>query len=188
MKSTPLTSPSSLSRLTISLHWLVAVAMIGLASAGVLMKYWEVWSLYPIHKSLGLLAFSLIIIRVIWRLKCGWPTPTTTHAKHEQLAAKATHWVLLLTTLLMPLSGMLASGASGHGFGLFGLTLVPSNHSLTTPEEVIPYSEQWANVGYAIHTYAGIVLAAALSLHILGALKHHLLDHDQTLLRMLGRG
>ncbi|HEY7773066.1 MAG TPA: cytochrome b [Marinagarivorans sp.] len=187
MKPTALTPPAPLGKLTINLHWIVAGAMIGLACAGVLMKYWEVWSLYPIHKSLGILAFVVIITRILWRLKSGWPTPARPYARREQIAAKVTHWVLLITTLLMPLSGMLASGASGHGFGLFGLTLVPTNHSLATPNEVIPYSEQWANIGYAIHTYAGIVLAAALSLHILGALKHHLLDRDQTLLRMLGR-
>ncbi|MFT7560836.1 MAG: cytochrome b561 [Flavobacteriales bacterium] len=182
MNNTP-----KLSRTTISLHWLVAIFMIGLASIGLIMKYWEVWALYPIHKSLGVLALLIILPRVIWRLKKGWPKPARKGQAYEQILAKVTHWVLISATLIMPLSGMILSWGSGHGFGIFGLNVVPTNHSSINPEEVVPYSETFANIGYILHPWVGYLLVGAVVLHVLGAIKHHVYDKDATFKRIIGK-
>ena len=99
------------------------------------------------------------------------------------------HWVLLIGSLAVPVTGMLYSGLSGHGLGVFGLvTLVPTNHSALDPNVVVPYSEYWGLVAQQTHQVIAHVLAGAIALHIAGALKHHLIDRDRTLLRMLGAG
>lgn len=180
-------SPRNLSRISIGFHWAVAITMIGLVLAGFTMKYLEVWFLYPIHKSIGILALLIIVPRVLWRLKEGWPTPASEYQRHEQILSKSVHWVLIIATVAMPLSGLLLSGASGHGFGIFQWELFPANHSLENPDEVIAFSESGYALGAAIHQWVGFILAASVVLHIAGALKHHFMDKDGTLRRMLGR-
>ena len=178
---------NKLSRLTIRLHWLVAIVVVGLVCVGVLMKYGQLWSLYPIHKSFGVLALLVILPRVVWRIKNGWPKPVHSGRLIEQRLAKVVHWLLILATLVMPISGMLLSGAGGFGFGVFGLTIVPANHALDNPEEAVAYNDALSQFGYGMHSWAGYLLILAIVLHVIGAFKHHWVDRDLTLKRMLGR-
>ncbi len=175
-----------LSPLTISLHWLVAISSIGLIVLGIYMVKQEAWHLYHWHKSIGLLVFGVIIVRVIWRLKNGLPQPVRQFSALEHRAALAAHWLLLACTLAMPLFGMLYSGASGHGFGIFGLELLPHNPDPAKPGQVIAYSSELAAIGQRMHGWLGYLMAALVLLHVAAALKHHLFDKDGTLVRMLG--
>jgi cytochrome b561 len=60
-----------LSNLTIFLHWVVGLTIIALAAVGVYMSENEAFELYPIHKSIGVLIFAVIIVRVYWRFVNG---------------------------------------------------------------------------------------------------------------------
>lgn len=150
------------------------------------MALTEAYGIYPIHKSIGVLALPLLMARAVWRLKQGWPEPLHPYSALQQGLAKLTHWALLLGVIALPISGMIYSGASGNGFGIFGLQLFPSNYH---PSEglAIPYHELLAVVGETAHEWLAYGLAAILGLHIAGALKHHLIDGDGTLKRMLGK-
>lgn len=176
--------PQPLSRTTRYLHWLVGGAILILIAIGLYMARTETWALYPIHKSVGIIVFVLAGIRVCWRWKEGWPKSIGDYPRAEKVAAKATHWLLIIATLALPVSGMLYSGASGHGFGVFGVVLVPENHSASG--EVIPYNEAFGIFGQTAHSWIGYAVIVLLCLHIGGALKHHFLDNDATLRRMLG--
>ncbi|CAG8998303.1 MAG: Cytochrome b561 [Candidatus Celerinatantimonas neptuna] len=175
-----------LSHITISLHWLIALTIIGLWIVGYYMMHWSVYPLYDIHKSIGVIVFLFIVVRVIWRLFEGWPVPVTQYQKMEHLLAQIVHWVLLISTITMPVFGMLWSGASGYGFGIFHFQIIHANINSGHPHQVIPYSVFWAKVGEIGHVYNAYILLGALALHIIGALKHHLVDKDGLLLRMLG--
>ena len=177
-------SKKDLGLVSIVLHWIVALGVITLALIGLYMTSNEAWFLYPYHKSFGLILFPIIVIRVLWRLKQGWPVAVSRYSSVEHNLAKITHWLLLILILLMPLTGMIYSGASGHGFGIFGLELFP--HQYTEAGEPIPYRESWRDFGQAAHRYLGNCLIALIVLHIAGALKHHFIDKDSTLKRMLG--
>ena len=176
-----------LSRLSIALHWLVALTIIALTIVGIYMSRAEAWALYPIHKSIGVLAFLIVVLRIVWRIKNGWPAPASNYPRHEQIFAKLVHWILIIATIAMPVSGMIFSGASGHGFGIFGWTILAPNHAPDKPDQVVPYNELLANTGEFLHETIAYVMIAAIVLHIFGALKHHLIDRDATLLRMLGQ-
>ncbi|MFA5985120.1 MAG: cytochrome b [Methylococcaceae bacterium] len=176
-----------LSWVTIVLHWLVAIPMIGLISLGLLMVNLELFDYYGLHKSIGVMLAAVILLRVAWRIRQGWPTPVASYPKAQALLAKAVHWSLIISTVLMPLSGMLFSGASGHGFGVFGLSLVSENLDAAKPGAVIPLSKFWSTVGQTVHEYMGYLLILAIIVHIAGVIKHHYFDKDTTLLRMLGR-
>jgi cytochrome b561 len=173
----------------ITLHWVVGITILFLLATGLYMAATDAWSLYPIHKSIGVLLFFVAVTRAIRRLRAGWPAPVSQYHRIEQSLSKLTHWVLLIGSLAVPLTGMMYSGVSGHGFGLFGLvTLVPMNHSELDPSIVVPYSKYWELVTQQTHQIIAYVLVGAIALHAAGALKHHFIDRDSTLLRMLGAG
>lgn len=179
--------PSKLSPLTITLHWLVGLGMIALTAIGLYMSRAEVWALYPIHKSIGVLLFVLILARVLWRIKNGWPAQLAGGSKLEHLLAKLVHWLLITATLAMPISGLMHSGAGGHGVAVFGLQIVPSQHSADKPDQALPYNAGMAELGEAVHEWLGYLLILALILHVAGALKHHWVYKDGVLRRMLGQ-
>jgi cytochrome b561 len=96
----------------------------------------------------------------------GWPLPVSNYAKHEVVLAKIVHWLLIVSTVLMPISGMVHSGASGHGFGIFGFEIVHANPNPADPEKVIPLNEFWSVFGQTAHEYIGYVLIFAIVLHV----------------------
>lgn len=179
-------TPTKLSPVSVALHWLVGVGMIALTAVGLVMSRAEIWALYPIHKSVGVLLFALILVRVLWRIRNGWPEALPGGSKLEYALAKLVHWLLISITLAMPISGMMHSGAGGHGVAVFGLQLVPSQHSADKPNEALPYNAGVAEFGAAAHEWIGYLLILALVLHVAGALKHHWIYRDGVLRRMLG--
>lgn len=175
-----------LSPITISLHWIVALTIIALLGIGIYMANAHVYSLYPIHKSVGVCIFAVILLRVIWRIKNGWPEPVSEYKKIEQLGSKIAHYVLLIGSVIIPLSGMMMSGLGGHGIKVFGLELMARNPDPNNAQEVIPINGALAELGSVLHEYVSYIIIAALVLHIAGAFKHHIIDKDGTLIRMLG--
>lgn len=87
----------------------------------------------------------------------------------------------------MPISGMMMSGFGGHGIFIFGFELVAMNPVPANPNEVIATNAQLAGIGHEMHGFIGEVLIFAIVLHVVGAVKHHVIDKDNTLRRMLGR-
>ena len=174
----------SLSRTTKTLHWTVAIGMITLIAVGIFMHETENFALYPIHKSFGVLIVFLALPRVIWRIKKGWPTTLGSPSNIMAMAAKAVHWLLLLATVIYPVSGMMMSGAGGHGIAVFGLNLLDSNYDAIT-KEAVPLNETLAGVGHFVHETFTFILIAAIVLHVVGAIKHHVIDKDATLKRMV---
>lgn len=173
-----------LSRLTIILHWIIAITMICLIVAGFCMVYKKVFWLYDYHKSIGVMIFLVALLRVVWRYKNGWPTPLSQLDKLQQTLAKTIHWLILAATVIMPISGMFNSGFSGHGFGIFGFEIVPANR---LDDNFVPYNHLLARLGHVSHKFFGFALVAAIFIHIAGAMKHHLINKDGTLLRILGK-
>lgn len=176
-------SSTSYGLLSILLHWLVALAVFGLFGLGLWMvelDYYSSWrhTAPNLHKSIGLSLFALMLLRLLWRLISPPPAPLASYSRATRLAAKLGHALLYVGLFALMVAGYLISTADGHGIRVFGLFAVPA--TLTS----IPDQEDVAGV---VHQYLawGLVLFAAL--HALAALKHHFIDRDVTLLRMLGR-
>ena len=175
-----------LDHITILLHWLIAITIIGLIALGLYMTHFELYDYYDMHKSIGIILSGIILVRVVWRIKQGWPVPASNNGKNELFLAKITHWLLITSSVLMPITGMISSGATGHGFGIFRLAMLKENIDPFNPEKTIPLSQFWGEVGEIAHEYMGYILILAIVIHIAGALNHHLIYKDSTLLRMLG--
>lgn len=164
-------------------HWSIALCILAMWTLGFYMTRTESYQFYHSHKSIGLLLIGLLFLRLLLRSFKGLPAPAHNYPKHEQVLAKLTHWALLILCAVMPIFGIMYSVASGHDLGIFGWELI--HHNLANgSEEVAPRSVFWMNTGQTMHAYLNYVLAAALVLHISGALKHHFIDKDNTLKRM----
>lgn len=167
----------------VAMHWFMAVVVIGMFALGFWMvdlTYYHDWYKQgpDIHRSIGILLFGLMVVRVCWRGANKNPEPVPGQKRWEVLSAKAAHGLLYILLFVAMVSGYLISTADGSAISVFGWFEVPSvTGQIKGMEDTAGEVHYWA-------TWALIVLAAV---HAAGALKHHLIDRDNTLRRMLGQ-
>jgi len=164
---------------TIIVHWLSALAVIGLFALGYWMltlSYYDPWyRLGPWwHKSIGLTLLALTLIRLLWRLFN--KKPDLVGSRFEKLGAHVGHTFLYALLLVTMVSGYLISTADGRGISVFDWFTVPA---LITS---IPAQEDLAG---EVHWYSALALVITAAGHAVAALKHHFIDKHQTLRRML---
>lgn len=163
----------------IILHWLTALAVIGLFALGLWMvelTYYDSWytEALAIHRSIGILLFVLVLLRLAWRL--GNPRPEPFGRPLEKRLAGTMHWLLYLFMFAVLISGYLISTAKGKPIDVFDWFAVPATvHDLPDQEDMAGLIHLWLAWGL-------IVLSSG---HTLAALKHHFIDHDASLRRML---
>jgi len=175
-------TPQGYGLVSISLHWLMAVGILGLALLGLWMTdltYYSPWyRTAPFwHKSVGILLAVLLVVRLLWRWSNPRPAHLPSHTRWETRLASLVHGLLYLLLLVILLSGYLISTARGQGISVFGWFELPA---------LISGLPQQADRAGAVHYWAAMLLLGLVGLHALGALKHHLIDRDNTLRRMLG--
>ncbi|MDG6778380.1 cytochrome b [Thiomicrorhabdus sp. zzn3] len=171
---------------SIGFHWLLAVAILGLFALGVWMvelDYYSTWyhQAPEIHKSVGVLVMMAMIIRWGWNLAGGSPAPLVhqtgrVSAHWQRRAIKAVHWLLYLWVLALGVSGYLISTAEGHAVSVFGW--------FDVPVWIAPFDNQ-ADLAGEVHEWLAYSLMGLVTLHLVGALKHHFINQDNTLKRML---
>ncbi|WP_448564790.1 cytochrome b [Thalassotalea ganghwensis] len=172
---------SDLKQQTRYMHWLSALIIIGLLSTGLYMSDGNHYGLYDWHKAIGFIALAIIIIRLLIRYRHPWPSAAL-GTPHQKLV-HYTHQFLLLASLLMPISGLLYSGFGGYGVSIGSVELIPSYYN--EKGQVIAPNLMLSNLGDFIHQYLGYLFTLIVIMHLLAALKHHFIDRDDTLSRML---
>ncbi|MFQ5519733.1 MAG: cytochrome b [Mariprofundus sp.] len=165
---------------SIAMHWLMALvifAMFGLGLWMVELNYYDSWyhDAPYIHKAVGMLLLFALIFRLIWRLTN--TRPKLMGAAWEQFIALLVHRSHYLLLFGITITGYLIPTAEGVGIDVFGLFSVPASVSFT--------KEQADLIGI-IHLYVAWAVIALAAAHAGAALKHHFIDNDNTLLRMLG--
>jgi cytochrome b561 len=165
------------------LHWLVALAVAGLFPLGLWMTgldYYDPWYRQgpDLHKGIGVLLFMVLLLRLGWRLWSPPPEPLENHSRIEKIAAHLVHRALYLLLFLIMVSGYLISTADGRPLAVFGWFEIPA---------LIAGVEGQEDVAGRVHLILALTLVACVALHVAGALKHHFIDRDRTLLRMFGR-
>lgn len=171
---------SKLSHLSVAFHWIVGLGMIAMIAFGLLLNsipkegrgFWV-----GLHKEFGVLLLALATVRLVWRLRNGFPLAAAVYKAWERSLAGVTHWLLLLATLLMPVSELVMSIGGGRPTNVFGLFTIPA---LAEKNKLLN------GIGHEVHEILGYVLILAVGLHVAGALKHHIMDGDGTLRRMVG--
>lgn len=134
-------------------------------------------TLFSIHKTLGVMVFFVALGRIIWALI--QPKPKLLHGDRrlEAFAAETVHWALYGSLVAVPLSGWIHHAAT-RGFAPIWW---PFGQGLP----LIPQSPQLSELFSTLHFFFVLVMVASLLLHIAGAAKHHIIDRDATLRRML---
>lgn len=173
-----------LSKRTISLHWIVAALAFTLLTLGIYMTNIQAYNLYTLHISLGVLFLAFAATRILWRIREGFPKSLGTLSNNHRKAAKLVHLTLLILTLVLPVSGIFMSYLAGYGVHFFGWTLLPVNLNPTTHEPTA-LNEQWVTFFTIAHRIGAYAMIGLILLHAGAAFKHHFLDKDTTLLRML---
>lgn len=172
-------APVRYGAVAIALHWLMALAILGLMGVGVWMTDLkpspQKFEIYALHKSAGLLVLALAAFRLIWRVTHRPPPLPPATPTWQARAAALTHGALYALMLAMPITGWLQHSAAGYPLSWFGLFKVPA--LIGRDRAALAFWQQW-------HEWLAWALAALILLHVAAALKHHFLDRDGLLGRM----
>ena len=174
-------APSETSRyssVALALHWLLAILLVGMIGVGWYMLSIEdepgSGRLFTLHKSVGIVVLALVVWRLSWRLgHPPAPLPVSVPAWQER-ASKASHRLLYAAMIAMPLLGLTGSAFSKSGIEFVGLSIpriAAPNHDL-------------AEAFFTAHSVVAWVLVALISIHVLAALKHLIVDRDGVFQRM----
>ena len=131
--------------------------------------------LVPIHRSVGLSLLLLTALRVAWRIAAPLPPHPADTPPWQTALARTVQASLYAGLLAMPLLGWFGSGAEGDAVSFLGIVPLPD---LTEPDQEL------ADRVFRLHGWLGYAIVALISLHVAGALRHHLLKRDGVLPRM----
>ncbi len=192
MTSTP--TPRRYTTIAIILHWLVALCVLGLLGLGSIMVWAPAelvnltvkFNLYQWHKSFGFTVFVLMVVRLLWRVSHKPPPLPDTLKPSERFMAHVTHYGLYILLLIMPLVGWAVVSTASFNVPtfLFQTYHLPHISFLATHPDKAFIS--W--LASTTHLTLAIIIAGLVGLHIAGALKHHFINRDDVLKRMLPQG
>lgn len=160
-------------------HWIMALGIIGAGVLGLIMTEMDRGmtkvNAFAIHKSIGLTVLALLALRLTWRIFDRKPADEPM-PRWQRLAAHATHGVLYLFMLALPLSGWIYNSARGYPLQWFKQFNLPA---------LVEKNQELGDLAISVHIILFWVLVTVLLGHIGGALLHHFHERDNTLLRML---
>lgn len=174
-------SRSGFGLVAIVFHWVGAILAVGLFISGLWMtglSYYDEWynRAPDLHRAFGVVLFVLLGLRLIWRLLNPTPLPEPGTHRWESRLSMVVHWAMYLLLFAIIAAGYLLSTVDGRSIDVFGLFQVPS---------VYEAGDGFEELAGAVHYWLSMVLAGLVGLHTLGALKHHFIDRNRTLVRML---
>ena len=173
-------NPKCFGLVSVQLHWSMALLIVGLFALGkyiVDLDYYDPWykTLPELHLGVGMILALMLIVRLGWRLSN--PHPQIIGELWEQRVALSVHRLFYLLLALIFVSGYLITTADGKALSLFSWFDIPATlYGYENQEDIAGVVHEWLSNG----------LIALATLHTLAALKHHFINRDSTLRRMLG--
>ena len=166
--------------IAIGLHWLIALAIAGSFALGLYMHELPLspqkLKLYSWHKWAGVSIFLFVVLRLGWRLTHRPPALPAGMPAWQRKAAEATHVLLYLLMLAVPLSGWLMSSAKGFQTVWFGVLPLP---------DLLDKNKELGDLLQEVHAMLNFGMLALVIAHAGAAVKHHFMDRDDVLVRML---
>ena len=163
-----------------ALHWLTALFVFATFPLGVYMHELALsplkLQLVSYHKWLGVTIFLLTVARLAWRATHIPPPLPETIPLWQQRAAHSLHFLLYVLLLVIPLTGWLMSSAKGFPVVYLGLVQLP---------DLVDKDKALGDLLAEVHEMLNFGLLLLVGMHIAAALKHHFIEHDDTLRRML---
>lgn len=170
------------SSMSMFLHWLIALLVLGMLSVGFFMG--DVPDdfkpmVYMFHKSIGISVFFLMILRIVWILYAGKPELPDSTPVWELALARLVQYGFYLLLIVMPLTGWIMSTAAGRSPVFFGLFQLPFPW-IGKDDYLVEFMGGW-------HETIAWILIVLIILHVLGALKHQLIDKNDIMKSMMPR-
>ena len=163
-----------------SLHWLIALMILLSLGVGLYMVELKLspakLQLYSWHKWAGVTIFALVLIRSVWRLTHTPPPLPSDLPRWQQLVAETSHYVLYALMIVIPLTGWLMSSAKGFQTVYIGVLPIP---------DLLAKNKELGETLNLVHRYLNYTMIAIITVHIGAAIKHHFIDKDDVLRRML---
>lgn len=165
---------------SIVMHWLMALLIFGMFGLGLYMVelgYMDVWykAAPDLHISVGMVLFSLLLFRLVWRSTN--PLPQLYGSRFEKIVGLLVHRLHYIFMFTLMLSGYLIVTADGRAVEIFHVLDVPA---------LLPAEKGREFIAGKVHMLTAWVFIGFIGLHAAAAIKHHVVDKDSTLLRMLG--
>jgi len=166
-------------RVAIALHWLTAALIVANLLLGLSMVslsfsprklQWYIW-----HKWIGITVFIVTSARLAWHASHPAPPPVAM-PEWQRTVASVAHKLLYVLLLAIPVSGWLYSSATGVQVVYLGLVPLP---------DLVPKDKALAGLLKGVHVGGNLTLFAVVCLHAAAAVRHHVVDRDETLARML---
>ncbi len=174
------TAPKQYTLLAIGLHWWIALLIFIAFPLGIYMHDLPFspnkLKLFSWHKWIGVTVFLFVVVRISWRWCHSPPALPDSIASWQKLATHVAHGLLYLLMVAIPLSGWLMSSAKGFQTVWFGVLPIP---------DLLGKDKELGNLLAIVHKTLNFSLLALVTLHVLAALKHHFIDKDVILRRML---
>ncbi|MEM8937652.1 MAG: cytochrome b [Pseudomonadota bacterium] len=179
------TSSTRYTTVAIALHWIIALLIIGQIAGGWYMNHVvessrAKFGLYQLHKSFGVLALLVSFGRLYWRLTHKAPALPEGMPAYERIGAQFTHIAFYTIMIGIPLSGWLMVSVSPKEIPTVLFQYIPWPHI-----PGLPKSELMEYISFETHKIVSYATIALLGLHIGAALKHHIVNKDDVLTRML---
>jgi cytochrome b561 len=173
-------TPRNYGHVAITLHWLIAIALIGSFSLGLYMHELPLspqkLKFYSWHKWAGVTIFMFVVLRLAWRLTHRPPQLPAGMPLWQRQVAEATHVLLYFFMFAVPLTGWLMSSAKGFQTVWFGVLPLP---------DLLEKDQDLGDLLQQVHMLLNFGMAALVVAHLGAALKHHFLDRDDVLGRMI---
>ena len=162
------------------LHWLGVVLVVAIAAMGLVMVDLPKGDatrslLYATHKSLGIAALGVAVLRLLVRWRTESPAPPASPAWQRRLAG-ASHALMYVVLCALPLSGWLLNSVAGQPLPWFGLVDLPA---------LAPAMPEWRKPVDRLHVMLFWTLAGVVCVHVLAVIHHHAFRGERILLRML---
>ena len=168
--------------ITRAIHWSFALFLITMLSIGFYMKNNSYNpELYQLHKSLGVMFCLLVFTRLLWRIKHPWPSSSQSSSK--ECLVRCAHLTLIALMVLMPITGFMLSALSGFGIHIFGTFIVPENFDLAG--KITPINDTIYQSSKNLHNIFAYSFSILITGHVAAALKHHFINKNNTLKRIL---
>lgn len=170
-----LNSENKYGLISIVFHWLMALVILITFTLGLNLKhnYQYYYEVLMLHNSLGITIFLLAIFRIAWKFINIKPTPLL-NKKILMKLATVIHIIFYIIFFILPITGYILTNLQGDTVVFYGINL----------PEILERDRDLKYYTHLIHDWLGNILLVLFSLHVLGALYHHIIIKDNTLRRI----